>query len=263
MLPEEGEHLATGWEDDLAPTDSLVRQAVLAHVSWARALTTAARGTFAEGPDWCAGRGGGPSALHNWAIVTRPPRDWAQTVGAIATAYPDGVAALVISPFPTPDLTRHGLGLVGHPPLMFRPTATATTTPATPLDVREATTGEQPGRREGARRGLPDAGHGRPATLRLLPPGGRGRPDQGLRRLRRWDPGRHRGRALGRRRHRGRERRRAPSARGQGAGAALTWAATTAWPGQPAVLIASDDGQPVYERLGYLRLERWTCWLRP
>ena len=74
MLPEEGEHLATGWEDDLAPTDSLVRQAVLAHVSWARALTTAARGTFAEGPDWCAGRGGGPSALHNWAIVTRPPR---------------------------------------------------------------------------------------------------------------------------------------------------------------------------------------------
>ena len=26
MLPDEGEHLTTGWEDDLAPTDSLVRQ---------------------------------------------------------------------------------------------------------------------------------------------------------------------------------------------------------------------------------------------
>jgi predicted N-acetyltransferase YhbS len=54
-----------------------------------------------------------------------------------------------------------------------------------------------------------------------------------------------------------------PSARGRGAGAALTWAATTAWPGQPAALVASDAGQPVYERLGYLRLVRWTCWVKP
>ena len=53
-----------------------------------------------------------------------------------------------------------------------------------------------------------------------------------------------------------------PAARGQGAGAAVTAAATTAFPDQPAVLLASDDGQPVYERLGYLRLERWTVWLR-
>src|SRR6478672_8324604 len=204
MLLEEGEHLTTGWEDDLAPTDSLVRQAVLAHVSWARALTTAARGTFAEGPDWCAGRGGAPSALHNWAIVTRPPRDWAQTVGAVATAYPDGVAALVISPFPTPDLTRHGLGLVGHPPLMFRPT-TVTTTPATSLDDGETPVATS-------------AAHSAAGVTVV-----------------------ENGAVLA-------------GARGQRAGAALTWAATTAWPGQSAVLIASDDGQPVYERLGYLRL---------
>jgi predicted GNAT family acetyltransferase len=53
-----------------------------------------------------------------------------------------------------------------------------------------------------------------------------------------------------------------PEARGKGAGAAVTLAATTAFPGQAAVLIASDDGQPVYARLGYLRLERWTVWMR-
>ena len=42
------------------------------------------------------------------------------------------------------------------------------------------------------------------------------------------------------------------------AGAALTWTATTHHPTQPAVLIASDAGQPVYNRLSYHRLERWT-----
>ena len=54
-----------------------------------------------------------------------------------------------------------------------------------------------------------------------------------------------------------------PQARGRGAGAAATWAATLSEPDQPAVLMASDDGRPVYERMGYVALERWTVWLRP
>lgn len=54
-----------------------------------------------------------------------------------------------------------------------------------------------------------------------------------------------------------------PAARGRGAGAAVTWAATLADPEVPAVLVASDDGRPTYERMGYLPLERWTAWLRP
>ena len=33
MVPPEGEHLTTGWEADLPPEDTLVRQAVLAHAS--------------------------------------------------------------------------------------------------------------------------------------------------------------------------------------------------------------------------------------
>jgi predicted GNAT family acetyltransferase len=48
--------------------------------------------------------------------------------------------------------------------------------------------------------------------------------------------------------------------RGRGFGAAVTWAATLADPAKPAVLIASDPGQPVYERMGYLRLMRLTMW---
>jgi hypothetical protein len=52
-------------------------------------------------------------------------------------------------------------------------------------------------------------------------------------------------------------------ARGHGYGAAVTWAATTADPTLPAVLIASDPGRPVYDRLGYTALTRWTMWARP
>jgi hypothetical protein len=53
------------------------------------------------------------------------------------------------------------------------------------------------------------------------------------------------------------------TARGRGAGAAVTWAATLADPALPAVLVASDDGRPLYERMGYQAIERWTAWLRP
>ena len=46
-------------------------------------------------------------------------------------------------------------------------------------------------------------------------------------------------------------------------GAAVTWAATSADPDVPAVLVASDDGRPTYERMSDAALERWTAWLRP
>jgi predicted N-acetyltransferase YhbS len=52
-------------------------------------------------------------------------------------------------------------------------------------------------------------------------------------------------------------------ARGKGIGAALTWAATLAEPELPATLISSDDGRPVYERMGYLPIHRFTLWHRP
>jgi hypothetical protein len=54
-----------------------------------------------------------------------------------------------------------------------------------------------------------------------------------------------------------------PTARRRGIGAALTWAATLTEPSLPAALIASDDGQSVYEAMGYIRLLRMTMWHRP
>ena len=53
-----------------------------------------------------------------------------------------------------------------------------------------------------------------------------------------------------------------PEARQRGYSAALTWQATLADPTLPALLIATADGCPVYERIGYTSLFRFMLWSR-
>lgn len=52
-----------------------------------------------------------------------------------------------------------------------------------------------------------------------------------------------------------------PEFRGQGFGRAVTQAAVDVAPGKPAMLIASDDGQPVYRSMGFRSLTRFTLWI--
>jgi GNAT superfamily N-acetyltransferase len=53
-----------------------------------------------------------------------------------------------------------------------------------------------------------------------------------------------------------------PDARGRGYGEALTWCAALANSSLPAMLISSDMARPVYERMGFLPLQRITLWYR-
>jgi hypothetical protein len=53
------------------------------------------------------------------------------------------------------------------------------------------------------------------------------------------------------------------AARGRGYGAAVTAQCLAADPAKPAVLQASDLGQPVYRRLGFVDVARYTLWMRP
>jgi GNAT superfamily N-acetyltransferase len=53
-----------------------------------------------------------------------------------------------------------------------------------------------------------------------------------------------------------------PAARGRGYGAALTHRAATCEPDLPAWLTASDLGRPVYERLGFVAVARYTLWVK-
>lgn len=263
ILPPEGESLATGWEPDLDPADSLVRQAVLAHASWA--VDAARRGgkPWYDGETWSGGILGDRGPLTNW-IVPKQPVDPAQVILEVARELPNNVPYLFVSAWPTRDLREHGLALAGHPPLMVHFPATAREQPVTDLEIRPVT--DVSGLADAERvlvegYPLPEMEPVQPGTL--YPPSLLDSPSSvwvgydGDVPLATSTAHNAAGVAVVE------NVAVMPAARGRGAGAAITWAATTHHADQPAVLIASDDGQPVYQRLGYLRLERWTVWVRP
>lgn len=264
LLPPEDEHLTTGWEPDLAAADTLVRQAVLVHASWPVSVARGAGRPWASGPRWAGGWIGDRGALTNPVVLVQPLTDPGSLLAEVDALFPAHVPYLMISAWPTPDLRPHGHALVGHPPLMVRPPAPGPDTGAPGVVVREVhdLAGLAVAERvlvEGYP--MPDLEPLRPGDLlgpTLLQPGTRvwlalvdGEPAAVA------AAHTHAGVTLVE------YVATLPVARGRGAGAAVTWAATLADPAVPAVLIASDDGRPVYERMGYVAVERWTAWLRP
>lgn len=205
------------------------------------------------------------SPFGNVAALTRPvpAPDTAEVVSRLRAFFgeAEGGPFLVFSPWPTSDWTEQGMVRVGHPPLMFRPAGPATTT-APGLRVAEVRDAD----------GLADFER----TLIEAYPAPEMQP---------WERGAMLAPAMldsawrlfvG---YEGDEPigtagawvspaitlielvSTRPECRGRGYGAALTAAATVVAPDQPAMLIASDDGRGVYDRLGYLPLSRHTLWL--
>jgi GNAT superfamily N-acetyltransferase len=208
---------------------------------------------------WMADRG----FYSNLAYVRQPPDDWHALVARIGSVVPAGRPVSLITPVDVPDL-GDGWQRVGHPPLMVRPAGPGRVTP--PAGLRVVEVEDEPMLAVFERtiaEAYPDP--------TLLPY--------------RWGSFQD-GRVLGDRSHfyvahldgeavgtaighvaagvnlvEGISTR--PAARGRGCGAVLTWAAATVDPSLPAVLIASDLGRPVYERLGFVEVHRWTFWHRP
>ena len=262
LLPDADEHLTSGWEPDLAAADSVVRQAVLVHASWAVAPARALGRASYDGDQWAGGHVGDAGALTNWVVVKQPLLDLDRVVTEARRLFPPGVPFLVVSAWPTADLRHLGLSLMGHPPLMFRPWSAVVEEPPAGIEVRAASTATELAEAE---RVLVD---GYPITeLQPFRPGRLYAPAMletatavivafdGATALATASAHSAAGVTLVE------SVAAMPAARGRRVGGAVTVAATVAFPGQGAVLLASDDGQPVYERLGYHRLERWTVWL--
>jgi hypothetical protein len=256
------ERLADGWGSDSPPDDTLTRLYVEEYADLVEALGRACGWATERTEGFVAADARAPFPFLNIAVLRRPLQgaddpllaDVADVFGA-----DHETPFLLWSATPTPSFAELGWTLVGHPPLMFRPPGGAA--PATPrglhiVEVRDPTRVDQFERTLIDAFPIPEMA-GQP----IFGPAGLHVPD-----WRMWlallegEPvgtaAAHAGRIVDvewistRSEHRGR-----------GIGAALTWAATLTKRDRPAMLIASDDGRPVYERMGYYTLSRCTLWV--
>ena len=167
IVPAEGEHLTNGWEPDAPPDDTLKRRAVLVHARWPVAVAAALGRPYRSTERWSGAVIGEGGELSNPVVLTQPlaAEDAADLVAEVAELVPPTSPYFLLNPWLTPDLTPHGLVLLGHPPLMVRfpgarPDHGAGRGPGGRGDRRR----DARGRRAGADRGLPDGRAPRPAA---------------------------------------------------------------------------------------------------
>lgn len=261
-------NLPDAWAAGLPADDNLIKAFIHGYAHFLED-TAAALGWASKRTDrFVAVDGSSAFPFQNCAVPLRPftHEELPDLIGEIGDFFGDreGGPFLLYCGFPVPDLSPRGWSLMGHPPLMLRPAGGAP--PALPdgLEIVPVTTLDQLGDFGTTLQeafpvpelaGQPYGGYG-PGLLDI--PGWKmwlGRIDDhtvatsaahvhgGIVDVE-WISNRL-------------------EARGRGVGAAITWAATMADPSLPAMLIASDLGQPVYERMGYLRLTRVTLWIGP
>jgi GNAT superfamily N-acetyltransferase len=200
----------------------------------------------------------------NVGCVLGRPDSWPDLLDRIGEVVPPGRPVSLVSAESVPDLGPAGWQLVGHPPLMVR--AAAGDGPPVPAELTVTRVSDDASLEVFERTlvdGYPDPSlqpyeWGHLFDARVL--------EGTTTFLTGWVAGRPVATAAGHVAHGVNLVElvaTAPDGRGRGYGAALTWAAATVEPGLPAVLIASDLGRPVYERLGFLAVSGWTFWHRP
>ena len=273
LAAEQGEYLDPGYDPQTPDGDNLLLDFVRAEAelwtSWGESMGATIGRDEASGAVWVDS--GSPSVLMNPVIWARPMDAAAQarvTDRVHATfAERAGGPYLLYSAYPTDDLTGAGFSAVGHPPCMVRmPTLTAS-------DARLPAAAELELRRVTDLAGLDDfervmvEAYPMPEVL----PWRRGvMMGSSLIEHPRWHifVGYVAGEAV------------ATSAafvtdhgvdvtlvstrpefRGRGIGRAITAAAADVDTAKPAMLLASDDGQPVYRAMGFVSMTRYTLWI--
>jgi ribosomal protein S18 acetylase RimI-like enzyme len=269
LAADEGEYLDPGYDLQTPDGDNLLldfgRAERALWTSWGTAVGATVAGDAERGATWVDS--GSPSVFGNPVVWTRPvdhaaAKDLIEQISA-DFAQREGGPYLLYSVFPTPDLRSLGMDPVGHPPCMLRMPQPSALGPPDGLTIARVTTPQQ---LDDFERVLVEAY----PVSDLLP----------------WNSGSFMNPALltDGRWHlfvgyvEGRPVATAasfvsgqvvdvtlvtcrPEFRGRGIGRAVTQAAVDADTTRPALLIASDDGQPVYRSMGFWSLTRFTLWV--
>jgi hypothetical protein len=265
------ESLFTGWGPDAPAGDTILRAFLL---NWGDACSDPAEAMGARvlrRGDLVATDFGRPAGYLNCATLLRPLGSGnLDEVLATLDGFYDlagGVRTgmvVIFSPWPTPDLRPSGWRPMGHPPFHVLPSGR--TAPPVPPGLRIERVGDEAGLR--AWEATAVAGYPLPDLEPLLPGAVYDARVLGDERLRFW---------IGWQDDRAVAVSAAfvahgltdvmfvatrPEARRRGFGAALTWQAAVTEPGLPAVLLSDDLGRPIYDRMGFLPLFRFTLWFR-
>jgi len=261
---DEQQPIANGWESTTPAGDNVLRDYLTAWATWLEDLAHECGGRTERHDDVVLSDLGSSSMFLNNALSLQPPAatDLDDLVGRVERFFGTGAGGgyAWFNAWPTGDLRPRGFELAGHPPFMLRAAGGAPRPAPTGLRIEEVTD----------EHGL--AGFDRAAILGFpLPDLGAG-PSFGPGALAVDDlhifvgydgdePVATASSHVGARVQHVELVATRPEWRGRGYGEALTWRATLAEPALPAVLIASDDGRPVYERMGYLPVTRFTLWI--
>jgi GNAT superfamily N-acetyltransferase len=245
--------LTTGWEPEGPTDDTLLRRFVFAYADRIERMALRSGRRVEGSSDARSADLGSPFRFDNAVVLLRPLSDLDSVVARARSFFT--TPWVLLSAWPTPDLSGLGLRLVGHPPLMFRPPAPW---PSSPPELRVVEV-------DGAK-ALGDfertlvTGYPLPEASAVFDPGLVGEVLRLFVGYVAGEPVSVAGAAVNHGIVEVDWVATLPHARGRGYGAALTMAAAGIAPGLPALLLASDAGRPVYQHLGFIDLLRTTMW---
>lgn len=257
------EHLANGWERDLPSDDNMLRAYTDAFVEMVETVARAGGGRVLHEDEFAAADTESPNGYMNAAVLLAPLSESRAAVviarlSSFFAAAPGG-RWMLFSATPVPNLRPYGVKPVGHPPLMLRTPGGNRRPPPPDLEIVEVAdpetlrTFEQIAIEAYPMPEFADSGRGfMPASLL---------DDDRFRFFLGFVDGQPVATSMA---HLGSSMSHVeyvttmPAVRGRGYGEAMTWPAALVDPDAPSMLIASDLGRRIYERMGYLTVARFT-----